>query len=205
MAKIFYLWYTIHEQNADFCSAFNTLKGVDRMNIKMTARNTTLRDPFKKSLEKKLSKLDRFFDDEALANVTVTNEGGRETVEITIKAHNMFFRSEKTTADRLDSLDAVVDALFRQIVKNKTKLEKRLKTAAFEPGYEQDFVGSEDSYKIVKSKKFTVKPMDVEEAILQMNLVGHAFYMFLDSATNSICTVYKRKDGDYGLLEPEEA
>lgn len=180
-------------------------KGVDFMTTNMTARNTTIRDSFKKSVDKKLSKLDRFFDDTAIANVTITNEGGRETVEITIKAHSMFFRAEKTTADRLDSLDAVVDALFRQIVKNKTKLEKRLKHAAFEPGYEQDFVGSEDSYKVVKSKKFQIKPMDVEEAILQMNLVGHNFYMFKDSESNSICVVYKRKDGDYGLLEPEEA
>lgn len=174
------------------------------MNTNMTARNTVIRDNFKKSLDKKLSKLDRFFDDSAVAHVTVTNEGSRETVEITIKAHSMNFRAEKTTNDRLDSLDSVVDALFRQIVKNKTKLEKRLKSAAFEPGYEEDFVGSEDSYKIVKSKRFHIKPMDVEEAILQMNLIGHSFYMFRDQNSGNICAVYKRKDGDYGLLEPEE-
>lgn len=174
------------------------------MNINMTARNTTLNDSFKKSVNKKLAKLGRFFDDTAAANVTVMTEGTREKVEITIKAHSMFFRSEKTTHDRLDSLDAVVDALFHQIVKNKTKLEKRLKSAAFEPGYEQDFVGAEDSFKVVKSKKFPVKPMDIEEAILQMNLIGHSFFMFRDSDTGNICTVYKRKDGGYGLLEPED-
>lgn len=175
------------------------------MVINMTARNTTIRDSFKKSLEKKLSKLDRFFDDEAAANVTVTHESGRETVEVMIKANNMLFRAEKTTGDRLDSLDVVVDALFRQIVKNKTKLEKRLKKAAFDPSQDYDFVGNEDSYRIVKSKKFHIKPMDVEEAILQMNLLGHSFYMFRDSETGEICVVYKRRDGDYGLLEPEEA
>ena len=175
------------------------------MVINVTARNTTVRDNFKMSLNKKLSKLDRFFDDAATANVTVTNEGGRETVEIMIKANSMLFRAEKTAADRLDSLDSVVDALFRQIVKNKTKLEKRLKSEAFNVSYEQDFVGNEDNYNIVKSKRFKIKPMDVEEAILQMNLVGHSFYMFRDSESDEICVVYKRKDGDYGLIEPEEA
>lgn len=173
------------------------------MNINLTARNTTVRDNFKNSLDKKLSKLDRFFDDTASAHVTVSTESGRETVEITIKAHSMVFRSEKTTMDRLDSLDQVVDALFRQIVKSKKKLEKRFKTAAFEPDYGHEFVGAEEeTYKIVKSKKFAVKPMEVEEAILQMNLVGHSFYMFRDYDEN-ICVVYKRKDGNYGLLEPE--
>ncbi len=174
------------------------------MTTKTTARNTTIRDSFKNSLNKKLSKLDRFFDDNATANVTVTNENSRETVEITIKANGMMFRAEKTTTDRLDSLDAVVDALFRQIVKNKSKLEKRFKKAAFEAVQEQEYVGAEDSYKIVRSKKFHVKPMDVEEAILQMNLIGHSFYMFKSDDTGEICVVYKRKDGDYGLLEPTD-
>ena len=175
------------------------------MVINVTARNTTIRDAFRASLEKKLSKLNRFFDENTAANVIVTNEGGRETVEVMIKADNMFYRSEKTAGDRLDSLDMVVDALFRQIVKNKTKLEKRLKKAAFEPGFDYEFVGSEDSYKVVKTKHFTVKPMDIDEAILQMNLVGHNFYMFRNIDAGEICVVYKRKDGDYGLLVPEEA
>jgi putative sigma-54 modulation protein len=172
------------------------------MTINIAAKGTTVREPFRVSLEKKLSKLDRFFDDSAVANVTVSNEGGRETVEVTIKVNSMFFRAEKTTADRLDSLDSVVDALFRQIVKNKTKLEKRLRKSAFAPGYEQDYVGTEDTYRLVKSKKFNVKPMDVEEAILQMNLVGHNFYVFRNAESEEVCVVYRRNDGNYGLLEP---
>lgn len=174
------------------------------MTINVTARGTTVRDSFKKSLEKKLKKLDRFFGDEANAHVTVSNQNGRETVEITIKSGSMVFRAEKTTEDRLDSLDSVVDSLFRQIVKNKTKLEKRLRKAAFEPGYDDDFIGSEDSYQVVKSKIFPVRPMDVEEAILQMNLVGHSFYMFRSADLDKICVVYKRKNGNYGVLEPED-
>lgn len=179
-------------------------KGAECVIINMTARNTTIRDSFKTSLEKKLSKLNRFFDDEAIAKVTVTHEGGRETVEVTIKSNDLYFRSEKTTDDRLDSLEAVVDALFRQIVKNKSKLHKRMRKTAFEPSDGNEFTGLEEGYKIVRSKRFNVKPMDVEEAILQMNLIGHNFYMFRNSESSEICVVYKRKDGHYGVLEPEE-
>jgi len=174
------------------------------MNIKLTARNTAVRESFKESLEKKLSKLDRFFDDSASANVTVIHENGRETVEVTIKAGGMFFRAEKTTTNRLDSLDVVVDALFRQIIKNKTKLEKRLHHTAFDPGYNDDFIGTQDTYEVVKTKRFPIKPIDVEEAILQMNLLGHNFYMFRNMDSGEICVVYRRNDGNYGLLEPED-
>lgn len=174
------------------------------MTINVTARNTTVKDAFKDSLQKKLAKLDRFFDDDATANVTVTHEAGdRETVEVTIRSNDLFFRSEKTTADRLDSLDIVVNMLFRQIVKNKNKLQKRMRAAAFDNGYAEDYVGSDESYEIVRSKRFVVKPMDEEEAILQMNLIGHNFYMFRNSTTNEVCVVYKRNDGKYGVLEPE--
>jgi len=174
------------------------------MTINISARNTSVRDSFKKSLDKKLSKLDRFFGDEATANVTVSSYNGRETVEVTIKSGGMVFRAEKTTEDRLDSLDSVVDILFRQIVKNKSKLEKRLRKTAFAPGYDDDFIGAEPTYEAVRVKKFPVRPMDVEEAILQMNLIGHNFYMFRSSDADEICVVYKRNDGSYGLLEPED-
>ncbi|WRS28230.1 ribosome-associated translation inhibitor RaiA [Oscillospiraceae bacterium MB08-C2-2] len=174
------------------------------MTVHITSRNTTIRDPFKKSLEKKLSKLDRFFEPDTAAYVTVTNEGSRETVEVTVRDSGMIFRAEKTTGDRLDSLDAVVDALFKQIVKNKTKLEKKMRKSAFVNDYEQDYVGTEEDYKIVKTKHFNLKPMDVEEAILQMNLLGHSFFMFRNSTHGEISVVYKRQGGDYGLLEHEE-
>jgi len=174
------------------------------MTIQVSARGTTIRDSFRNSLEKKLSKLDRFFGDEQLAKATVTNEGGRETVEITISANGMFFRAEKTTEDRLDSLDLVVDALFRQIVKNKTKLEKRLHKSAFTADFASDYVGTDIAeYKVVRSKRFSLKPMDVDEAILQMNMVGHEFYMFRNSETEEVNVVYRRNDGNYGIIEPD--
>ena len=172
------------------------------MIIQMTARGTTVRDSFWKNLDKKLAKLDRFFDEDTVAHVTVTNEGERETVEITIRAGGMIFRAEKTTSDRLDSMDAVVDFLFRQILKNKTRLEKRLRKTAFDPGYDIDFVGSEEhEYKIVRSKQVALKPMSVEEAILQMNLLEHDFYLFENSETDEVAVVYRRKGGNYGIME----
>ena len=100
-----------------------------------------------------------------------------------------------------DSLEVVVDSLVRQIVKNKTRLEKRLRVNAFAPEY-QDAVEPEE-YRVVKTKRFAIKPMSVDEAILQMNLLEHEFFMFRQAETNDICVVYKRKNGDYGLIEPE--
>ncbi|MDD2956059.1 MAG: ribosome-associated translation inhibitor RaiA [Oscillospiraceae bacterium] len=173
------------------------------MKFTIAARKTTVKDSFRERVEKKLSKLDRFFGEDAAATVVVTNERERETVEVTIQSQGMYFRAEKTTADRMDSLEAVVDSLFKQIVKNKSKLEQRLRDSAFSPDY-HDELEAEDGMHVVKTKTFPVKPMHEEEAILQMNLLGHAFYMFRNAESNEINVVYRRKNGDYGLLIPED-
>lgn len=175
------------------------------MNINIAARKTSVRDSFKERIEKKLSKLERFFDESATANVTITNEGDRETVEVTIQCKGMFYRAEKTTGDRFDSLEAVVDSLFRQIVKNKDKLGKRLRDTAFtaeniEAGEEKEELV--EAYDIARFKRFVLRPMSVEEAILQMNLVGHTFFVFQDAETSQINVVYRRNNGSYGVLEP---
>ena len=117
----------------------------------------------------------------------------------------MYFRAEQTTTDRLDSLEAVTDALSRQIVKNKSKLEKKWKTDLM-PAFteEAEEVDDEESYDIVRTKRFPIKPMSVEEAILQMNLLGHTFFMFRNAHTNEINLVYKRKKGDYAVIEPDD-
>ena len=174
------------------------------MNITITARKTSVKDSFKERVEKKLAKFDRFFDDDAKAVVTITNENGRETVEITVQVQGMFFRAEKTTSDRFDSLEAVADSLFRQIVRNKNKLEKRLKTDAFDPMFKDEAIAVEDEeYKVVRVKKFPIKPMAVDEAILQMDLLGHTFFAFKNEDNGAFAVVYKRNDGGYGLIEDE--
>ena len=174
------------------------------MRITISSRKTTVKDSFRDWAEKKMRKLDRFFEEDAQAAIVVTNERERETVEVTVQSRGMIFRAEKTSADRLDSLDAVVESLTRQIVKNKSKLEKKGKAKLPLDGFEAyvDYLPAEEEYNVVKVKEFDLKPMSVDEAILQMNMLGHQFYLFHNIENELTCVVYKREDGNYGLLEP---
>lgn len=172
------------------------------MKITITGRKVNLRDSFKEKIEKKLTKFDKFFGDDADANVTVSVGKNYQTVEVTIKDAGYIYRAEETLPEMEDALDKVVDRIAGQIRKNKTRLEKRIRTSDFSM-FEAEDDEEETAFNVVKSKHFTVKPMDVEEAILQMNLLGHMFYMFRNMETNEVNVVYRRKDGDYGLLEAE--
>lgn len=184
------------------------------MIIKITSRKANIKDEFKERLNKKLSKLDRFFNKDVVADVIVTNEkeNEREKVEVTIRSNGIVYRGEKTTSDMFDSLECAVDAIVKQIVKNKTKIEKKLSTKTFIPKF--DFFDTDDTddykeekeeeYKIVKHKLYTSKPMLPTEAILQMNMIDHDFFIFINAQTGKVNIVYKRKHGDYGLIIPEE-
>ena len=174
------------------------------MNISIISKNTSVRESFRERCEKKFAKLDRFFGEDAKAAVTVTNQNGRETVEATITAGGMFFRAEKTTSDRLDSLEAVVDVLTKQITRNKKKLEHKFRGEKFSELAVDFYEEPAEDYGIVKTKQFRVNPMDVQEAILQMNLLDHQFYVFLDSSSDKVSVVYARKDGGYGLIADGE-
>lgn len=172
------------------------------MNITYLGRKTTIKDSFKEYAEKRLKRLGKFFDDEPSVMIVVTNQGDEETVEVTIKSRGMFFRGEKTSRDRQVSLDLVVDVLTSQIVRNKDRLERRLKTPVPMPVDVEPVETEAEQDALVKTKKFPVGVMDVEEAILQMNLLGHEFFMFRNGDSGEINVVYRRKDGNYGLLEP---
>ena len=134
-------------------------------------------------------------------------EKNRQTVEVTIHDNGMTYRAESTALEMNDALDAVVDILGGQIRKNKTKLSKKLRAESLNQYFAEESAEpeevSEEEYSVVRTKTFTVKPLSVEEAILQMNMIGHEFFMFLNSSTNQISVVYKRKNNTYGLLEPE--
>lgn len=178
------------------------------MRINITARGTTVQDSFREILENKLERFERFFDGETTADVTVTTRGHRETVEITIHSGGRVFRSEQTTSDRQDSLDLCVDALFRQITRHKDKLTDHLNHEAIDFARElsEEYIGEdedEEGYDVVRTKRFIMKPMLVEEAILQMNLIGHQFFMFLNGDTLEMSVVYRRDDGNYGLIEAD--
>ena len=147
-----------------------------------------------------MKKLEKFFSDEAEAAVTVTVEKNRQTVEVTVRDAGLVFRAEETAPDMLDAVDSVVDVLVRQIRKHKTRLEKRMRQSAFDDTEPEP----QAEYEIVRSKRFELRPMDVEEAILQMEMVGHLFYMFRNAQTGLVSVVYRRKDGRYGLIEPDE-
>ena len=162
--------------------------------------------------EKKVGKLDRFFKEDATAAVTFSVEKERlNRVEITIRSSGTIFRVSESTSDMHASIDAAVTTLERQIRKNKTRLEKRLRQGAFERTVDSAEQSSfapdepeEGEYRIVRSKTFPIKPMTRDEAILQMNLLGHSFFAFKDEeADGAFAVVYRRYDGDYGLIEDE--
>ncbi|XOQ44718.1 MAG: Ribosome hibernation promoting factor [Clostridium sp.] len=175
------------------------------MRITITGRKVNLRDHFKELVAKKLSRFDRIFDEDAQAKVVVTVLKNRQTVEITIRSRGMYYRAEKTAAEMNSALDDVISALASQIRRNKARLEKKIhSTALLEDTQVQSQEHEEpEEYKVVRTKHFLVKPMSVEEAILQMNLLGHQFFMFRNEEDNEINVVYKRKDGNYGLLTPD--
>ena len=163
--------------------------------------------------EKKVGKLDRFFKEDASAAITFSVEKDRlNKVEITIRSNGTIFRVSESTSDMNASIDAAVATLERQIRKNKTRLEKRLRQGAFERALDVSEISSfapdepeEGEYRIARSKTFPIKPMTKDEAILQMNLLGHSFFAFKDEeADGAFAVVYRRNDGDYGLIEDEQ-
>ena len=175
------------------------------MRIVYTARKVNLRDNFKERVEKKLQKFKKLFSEEAVVNVVVTLEKNRQTVEMTIRDKAMVYRAESTMPEMNDALDRVIDIMTRQIRKNKTRLEKRIKTGSLNDiisDMPAEETVAEDEYKVVRTKQVIVKPLTIEEAILEMNMVNHDFFMFLNAETNDVNVVYKRKDGNYGVLEP---
>ena len=181
-----------------------TLKGGIRMKITYVARKVTLRDNFKERVERKLKKLEKIFSDSAEATVVVTLEKNRQTVEITIRDNAMVYRAESTMPEMNDALDKVVDMLSRQLRKHKTRLSKRLKAGSLDDLFAEEILPdeAEDELSIVRKKQIPLKPISVEEAILQMEMTGHKFYMFTNSDSGDINVVYVRDDGAYGLLEP---
>ena len=175
------------------------------MKFTFTCKKISLNDSVKEYAEKKISKLDRYFQEDAEAFVTFAVEKkNRCVVELTIRSANgTLFRAqeEDPDGDMRGAIDAAVNFIERRIRKNKTRLAKNLRPDAVAPEFE---VAEETDYELVRTKRFAVKPMSTEEAILQMNLLDHAFYVFRSMETNAVCVVYRRNNGGYGLIETEE-
>ncbi|WP_066505873.1 ribosome hibernation-promoting factor, HPF/YfiA family [Abyssisolibacter fermentans] len=168
----------------------------------ISGKTIVITDALKNTVEKKLSKLDKYFLDDVEATATLSVEKNRQIIEVTIPLAKGIIRAEEETDDMYTSLDRVVDVLERQIRKHKTKLQKMVhngETIRFE-NIPNGII--EKEAKIVRTKKFAMKPMYEEEAVLQMELLRHAFFVFMNAKTDEVNVVYKRKDGNYGLIEP---
>lgn len=180
------------------------------MNILIRGENVEVTPALRDYVEKKVGRVERYFEPEATNDIHVTLKVLRDehTVEVTIPLPGLLLRAEDRSADMYASIDNVIDKLERQIRKHKTKVNRRFRE---EGGLRTLFVESaggvaeeEEELKIVRTKSFHLKPMDAEEAILQMNLLGHSFFVFSNAETDEVNVVYKRKDGRYGLIEPQE-
>ncbi|MDU5570851.1 ribosome hibernation-promoting factor, HPF/YfiA family [uncultured Peptoniphilus sp.] len=172
------------------------------MLLNFVGKNIELTESLKNVAEKKFSKLDKYFSEEAEARVVFSTVREQQTVEVTIFLPKTIIRAEETTDDMYSSMDNAVDALARQIRKHKTKLKRRYQnneTIRFDEIAEKEKEETEN--KIVKRKNFELSPMNEEEAILQMELLNHNFFVFLDADTETVSIVYKRKDGNYGKIE----
>ena len=168
----------------------------------IVARRFNLTEDIKERIDKKLKKLDKYFPEVLDATVTLSEKRGRETVEITFFRNGTIFRAEETEKDVLTALDRAIDVLERQIRKNKTRLEKKIHiTKEFPVSTVEE---PEEVIKVTKKKKFEMLPMSVEEAVMQMNLLSHSFFVFRNGTTGAINVVYKRKDDEYGVIEPIE-
>lgn len=182
---------------------------IDMMNYNITGRKVEVTEGLRDRIHKRLDKLERYFKDDPEVRVTLSAAKSRQTVEVTIFSTGVIYRAEETDSDMYAAIDKVVDVIERQMRRHKTHLEKKLKKEAFEVPYvaleeNEPDVQEEEEFKIVKVKKFTFKPMSVEEAILQMNLLGHQFFVFDNAETDAVSIVYKRKDGNYALIERAE-
>ncbi len=180
-------------------------KGRIYMKFIISGKHIEVTDALREKVESKLGRLEKFLNKGTEVHVTMSVQKNRHILEVTIPFHHIVLRAEETHEDMYENIDRVVDVIERQIRKNKTRLSRKLHAGPvrFDKLDQGNDVLEEHEFKIVRSKKFAFKPMDVEEAILQMNLLGHEFFMFSNSDTNKSNVVYKRKDGNYGLIEPD--
>lgn len=175
------------------------------MKVTVYAKNIELTDALKNTVEKKISKLGKYFDGNVEAKATLSVIRNNQIIEVMIPFNGIYLRGEESTDDMYKSIDLVEDKLEGQIRKQKTRLLKKNKYASLKFPPVDDSVNSEEKNDahIVRSKKFNMKPMLKDEAVLQMELLAHDFFVFKNADTNELNVVYKRKDGNYGLIEPD--
>ena len=174
------------------------------MAITVRGKNLDITPALKDYVEKRVKKVTKYFDKTGDISVILKVEKGRHQVEVTVPVDGILLRGEESTPDMYASIDQVMDKIEKQIEKHKTKIAKKFRSGGFRADVASTVVVPEaEESELVRTKKFSVKPMDAEEAILQMNLLNHDFFMFLNIDSEQVNVVYRRKDGCYGLIEPQ--
>ncbi|MBE5852038.1 MAG: ribosome-associated translation inhibitor RaiA [Lachnospiraceae bacterium] len=174
------------------------------MNIIITGKNIDITEGLKEAVNEKIGKLAKYFSDDTTAKVTLSVEKDRQKIEVTIPVKGNIIRSEQVSSDMYVSIDLVQEIIERQLKKYKNKLvDKKQNAVSFSQAFIEREVEEEEEIKIVRTKQFDIKPMYPEDACIQMELLGHDFYVFLNAETDQVNVVYKRKGNTYGLMEPE--
>lgn len=175
--------------------------------VNIKGKSLEITPALREYVEKRVGKVTKYFSNIKEINVVLKIEKNRQIVELTVNAGSVLLRAEEGTSDMYEAIDLVVEKMEKQIAKYKTKLSRRFRESSqfkdeLLSEYQTEDADNEE-FKIARSKRFIVKPMSVEEAIMQMNLLHHSFFVYLDVADNNINVVYKRQGGDYGLIEPQ--
>ena len=177
------------------------------MKFIITGRNIDVTQGLRLAVTEKIGKLEKFFAEDTEVHVTLSVEKDRQKIEVTIPVKGNIIRAEQVSSDMYVSIDLVEEIIERQLKKYKNKIIDRKQSAAtaveFTPEYVEKDYDEDDTINIVRTKRFGIKPMDLEEACVQMELLGHNFYVFMNAETNEVNVVYKRKGNTYGLIEPE--
>ncbi len=174
------------------------------MKIIITGKNLEVTDGLKRAVEEKIGKLERYFSEDTTAKVTLSVEKDRQKIEVTIPVKGHIIRSEQVSSDMYVSIDLVQEIIERQLKKYKKKLiDKKQNVVSFSDAFLEKSEEDEEEVKIVRTKQFDIKPMYPEDACVQMELLGHDFFVFCNAETEQVNVVYKRKGGTYGLIEPE--
>ncbi|GFN32645.1 ribosomal subunit interface protein [Paenibacillus curdlanolyticus] len=179
------------------------------MKYNVRGQQIQVKEALREYVEKKIARLEKYFEAPITSetSVTLSVTKGYHTVEVTIPLPGVMLRAEVKSEDMYASIDGVVDKLERQIRKHKTKVNRKYRTESGlrsyfkESGSTARALDEEEDYEVVRTKQVTLKPMDVEEAILQMNMIGHSFFVFANADTKEVNVVYRRNDGRYGLIE----
>ena len=174
------------------------------MNLVVSGKNIDVTEGLRSAVEEKIGKLERYFNDSTEVHVTLSTEKNRQKIEVTIPMPGTIIRAEETSTDMYVSIDLVEEVIERQLRKYKNKLiDKEQNAAQLSRNFIDEDTYDEEEIEIIRSKRFAMKPMDPEEACVQMELLGHNFFVFRNSQTEEVNVVYKRKGSTYGLIEPD--